>query len=184
MKRFALTAAAFAAALFLSSSFAHADTYYDFSFTGYDVLSGSGGTFSGTGVFDTVTTATPGQLQIVGISGTADGSTITGLMSIGQFPTGIGQTPNDNILLYPPQGIFNGIYFTDGGVSFTLANGDEINLNDTFLENAVLGPTKPYTTELDTVTVSPAPAPEPASLALLGTGVLGLAGTIRRRLAS
>jgi len=48
-----------------------------------------------------------------------------------------------------------------------------------FLDFAGIGPTSTLTASVGT---APAPTPEPSSLALLGTGVLGFAATIRRRL--
>ena len=167
----------------LPASSAFADTF-DFNFNGPK--------FSGSGTF-TATFDSGDQWTITGVTGsvtsTLDGtSNINALLPVNSYPTGFGQTPNDNILIFPgTPGFRNPVYFDNAGVSFSLVNNDDVNLNDTFgFEATVDG--KHNVTDLDysiSITdVGASPAPEPSSLLLLGTGVLGAAGVLRRKIAA
>jgi hypothetical protein len=144
---------------------------YDFSF--------SGAGQSGSGAFTTATTGTSGEFLITGISGTTDGSTITSLYSVAAagdfsaYPSALGGS--DNLLYFPPvtnSPNTNSAYLDVYGVSYALADGQNINLyygvgqgSDPQVYNLLTG----------------LPTPEPESLLLLGAGCLGLFAIVGRR---
>ena len=134
--------------------------------------------FSGSGVFTGNQTA-PGVYDITSVlSGSvtdpSGSSAITGLSDY---------FGSDNTLLYPN----GGTYFTVNGLSFSLANGDDVNLYvDPVFGFIALGgsPSDGPFPEAVSVTVVPdvAPVPEPSTLTLLGApAILGMAGSLRRR---
>jgi hypothetical protein len=177
MKRLSLTLGAFVLAVLCAKS-SKADTF-NFNFTGTQ--------FGGSGTF----TATPdggNQYTITGISGTVDGQAITGLLGAGTFDN------NDN-LLFEPGNFFDVLNFDQKGVSFKLGTGNnitEVNIAEGtgfFVLSTIADLNPPGKgddkEEIVNFNVSdpPTPAvPEPGTLALLGTGILGAAGAIRRRI--
>jgi hypothetical protein len=142
---------------------AHATTF-DFTATG------SGGGFSGTGTFVAIADG-GGQYTITGISGTDIDSL---------FPPG-GFDGNDNLLFPTSTSLLDG-----HGFSFSATEGDtdfDVNIFSTgaggydayFLDNDGFSDHIPVTFAVSEV-------PEPSGLLLLGTGIAGFAGIMRRRL--
>ncbi len=177
MKHRTLGLCILALATLAASSTAHADTF-NFSF--------SGALFSASGTFTATEEGVTGVYDLTGVSGTvqnwAGSSNITSLIGLNKFGG------NDNKLIYP--GIVSLFFlpvqfFDSNGVSFALADGDDINLNDSWsAEQAVIGAPKGLAlSEPDTITiVRNSPVPEPSSLALFGTGIFGIAGAMRLKL--
>lgn len=164
---------------------AHAGTF-QFSF------GSSSSAFSGSGLLTTGDAIAPSEYYITAISGTArvapntSSLNIASLLQSGSFPTPSngGTFPaNDNVLF----AINNAAHPDEYGFSFLVNGGAQINLfNDGPGVNALLLPSGSTTlqSEATTLSITPiAPTPEPSSLALLSTGLLGVAITLKRRLA-
>lgn len=159
------------------SSVAHADTF-DFTFSG--IL------FSGSGTFTATEEGASDVYNVTGVAGTvrdwAGSSSISSLIGLNNF------NGNDNKLIFPgivPPFFLPTKFFDTNGVSFALADGDVINLNDSWgSEYAVIGAPKGLALpEVAAIGIAKnSPVPEPSSLALLGTGIFGIAGAIRLKL--
>lgn len=177
MKHRTLGLCIFALVTLAISPMAHADTF-DFSFSG--IL------FSGLGTFTATEEGATDVYDVTGVTGTirdwAGSSNISSLIGLNNF------NGNDNKLIFPGVAApsLSPTEFFDGkGVSFALADGDDINLNDSWRsEFAVIGAPKGLSLpEASTIGIAKnSPVPEPSSLALFGTGIFGIAGAIRLKL--
>lgn len=168
-----------AAAMLSASLAAHADTF-DFSF------GTAANTFSGSGVL-TGNLISPDEYQIIGVTGTTNtgtNRTISNILAPGAFPTLTnGGTPpsNDNLLFVSASGVGS---FDEGGLSYELGNGAQINLFNQFDELLERAGGVLVTEDVPiTITAVTSVTPEPSTFLLLTTGLLGMAGVIRKRFA-
>lgn len=173
----------------LCAPFALADT---FAITATDV---AGDTFSGvfttvanggvdniTHVYGTMFRNASGLTTAVDPSASSDGGPFD-INNLKLSPGGV--YAYDNIY-YPGAGNADGDPFDQNGMLFILTSGRQVNLYCvTTTTNCYLSINDGYAdpTLLNSLSISPtAPIPEPGALALFGTGALGLAGAVRRRL--
>ena len=115
-----------------------------------------------------------GTFLITAVTGNVNGISISGLLPLGSLGSddilsGAGPMPDL------------------AGFTFGLSNSGEVNLYSvngqaaSFVELPGKSPTS--ATGTFSITQTLAPTPEPSSIALFGSGMLGLAGIVRRRLA-
>lgn len=165
-----LTPFLFAALVLASvgSAVARADTFsFSFGTAGVDPFNGSG-FLSGSNI-------APGQFQITSVTGTTNTGNGTNRVISGIAPVGSFEI-NDNIL-YTTSGSPSFDLF---GLSYVLANGAMVNLSDTEVE--ILQRTSGAIVSENVPINITAVTPEPSSMLLLGTGMLGTLGVLRRRL--
>ncbi len=174
-----------------ASTVAHADTYNFTISTGSSSMGSPAATFvaSGTLTGTPDATATTAAIDLMSVSGAAQGYTFVSVASLSTpasfsfdnlLYTGATATHVDaeGILLYLQASNIAGeslahIYDVAGTGAGSGYHVDVFDPND---------PADVTPFALDTFDLSPAAVPEPSTLTLLGTGVLTLAGTFRRRL--
>ncbi len=171
----------FAALVLASASLAARGDTFNFSF------GNSSTPYAGSGYLTTGTLLAPGEYSIASITGTASVSTSSPLLAMtllapGVFPTiqnGDTFPANDNTLF-----VTNGIGSLDGdGLSMVLTDGEQINLyNPQGSAYDALFLSTSGNELFANVPIAIAVSPEPSSFALLSTGLLGVAGLLKRRL--
>ena len=187
-KKTALAGVFAAAALGISNAPASA-TVYNWTFS--DVAAA----ISGSGQLTTADSRDGNGNDITSITGTLGGETVTGLVGGNPgYSTGNGSSPwiltsdglfyYDNIL-YPAANSDQGALLDNSGLVFSTTGHVEANIFGSSGEygyaSSISGPASGYDhNDTSGATFTIAAVPEPASMAVIGSGLLGL-GMIRRR---
>lgn len=167
------------AAFMAVGSAAHADSF---------AFNATGDFFSASGTLTVVADPSLANVfEVTAISGTVNGEAITGLLPCAAYDPSHPCVSSGNSFLYDdllyPDGIPTGIHqvLDDSGIGFSLSGGTEADFAAIYTHFYDVTYNVPRGNS-QIVGFSISPIPEPGSFILLGTGLLGIAGSVRRRM--